>query len=208
MLTRKMWKTAILSIAAGAVAIGFASAETKTTKILKAKAPIAKGQSLTNDMFEIAEVREDQVWMVRPEARLDGYVAKHDLAANEYLSKQDLSRKRVVTFGQNEREYTVQTDLSRCVGGDLEAGDLADVLFFDKGTFSAQPIFTVSILEVKNRAGDSLHGGDKQVRDTVPATVKIKVTVEQAAALLTFEQRGLIAFARIPDELAEQVVSP
>ncbi len=208
MLTKKIWKTALLSIAAGTVAIGFASAETKPTKILQAKHPIRQGQMLTHDLFEIAEVNEEQGWMVRPDTPLAGYVAKHDIAVNEYLSKQDLSKQRIVTFAPNEREYTVQTDLSRCVGGDLENGDEADVLFFDKGTLTAEPVFIVSILEVKNRSGDSVHSSDKQIRDSVPATVKIKVTTEQAAALLAYEQRGLVAFAKIPAAAAGRAVSP
>lgn len=198
MATKKVWKTALLSIVAGTVAIGFASAETKPTRILQAKFPIRQGQLLTQELFAIAEVKEVQGWMVRPDTPLAGYVAKHDISVNEYLSKQDLSRQRIVTFAPNEREYTVQTDLSRCVGGDLENGDEADVLFFDKGTLTAEPIFTVSILEVKNRSGDSVHSSEKQIRDSIPATVKIKVTAEQAAALLAYEQRGLIAFAKIP----------
>ncbi|MFC4767377.1 RcpC/CpaB family pilus assembly protein [Effusibacillus consociatus] len=193
---------------AGALTFAFASVGNSTERIVKAKTAIPKGQVLSEEWFETAEVPKREAWMIGNVNEIKGLIAKHDIAANEYLSKHDVSPKRMVTFMANEREFTVQTDLSRCVGGDLGEGDFADVLFFDKSTFQAQPLFTVSILEVNNRSGQTLNEREKEVRDSVPATVKIKVTTEQAAALLAFEQRGLVAFAKVPDEVVKQVANP
>lgn len=204
----KIWRIGLLSITAGIIVYGFASAETKSSEILKAKVSITKGQPLSKEMFETVDTNKAEGWMLGKEAKLEGLTAKHDIAAGEYLSKPAVFKGKTITFAKNEREYTVETDLSRCVGGDLVKGDLADVLFFDKETSKAQSVFTVTVLELKNRAGTSLHSENKEVRDFVPATVKIKVTAEQAAVLLTFEQRGLVAFAKIPEEALGQVKSP
>lgn len=189
---------------AGAVALGLASFNSQTVKILKAKTAISEGQVLSDDLFDTTEVLTQESWMIGKGEKIEGMIAKHDIAADEYLSKHSLSVKKRVTFLPHEREFTVQTDLSRCVGGDLVEGDVADVLYFDKSSFQAQPLFTVSILGVDNRSGQTLHDEGKEMRDQVPAAVKIKVTAEQAAALLAYEQRGLLAFAKVPEQVVRE----
>ncbi|GAX91250.1 SAF domain-containing protein [Effusibacillus lacus] len=203
-MLKQLWKTALLALLAGGVMIGFASANPNGAFILKAKTVISKGQVLTEEMFETVEVNREEAWMIKAGTDIKGLIAKHEIAPNEYLSKQDLTSKKVITFEPADREFTVQTDLSRCVGGDLKEGDLADILFFDKSTFQAHPLFTAVILEVMNRTGHNIR--DKEARDTVPATVKIKVTTEQAAELLEFEQKGLVAFAKVPEDVASKVM--
>lgn len=206
MYLKKVWKTALIAMAAGAILVAVNAAGTNSSEILKARISVKKGQPLSADMFETVQLNTSEGWMVPPGTDFAHMVAKRDIAPNEFLSKHDLSNNQVLAFSPDEREFTVQTDLARCVGGDLAAGDLADVLFFDKGTLQSQPLFTVTVLGVNNRSGQSIHDAEKDIRDEVPATVKIKVTVNQAAALLAYEQRGLVAFAKIPDEAAKQVV--
>lgn len=206
MYLKKIWKSALLAIAAGTILLAVNAAGSTSAEILKAKVPVKKGQVLSAEMFETVELNKSEGWMVPPGTAFDQMVASRDIQQHEFLSKHDLSKKQVVTFLPDEREFAVQTDLSRSVGGDLTTGDLADVLFFDKGTLQSQPLFTVMILEVDNRSGHSIHDSEKETRDEIPSTVKVKVTTGQAAALLAYEQRGLVAFAKIPDEIVKQAV--
>lgn len=195
----------------GLVAVGLLLVMTGTTYVLlpgdnendkhmvyTAKKNLPAGEFLTEKDLIKREVNEKFEWMVTDLKQVSGKVPQQNIISGRFLDKTNFEKDMPVIYEENEGEYTIKTKTEYVNGGNVDVGDVVDVIYTqqskeagsDRGQLLAENLVVVS---VRTQDAEDIETAKEKKKNPTPYAVTLKMDVQNAQDLAWGQETGTLS---------------